>query len=436
MKNSFSGPAASIVEKLQQRKNVMWINPDRCNQISSFFKLEDIQAAEKRLERFAPYLQSVFPALKENNGIIESLTVPIPHMKEWLQKEAAQKIEGQLWLKEDYKLPISGSIKARGGIYEVLTYAEQLALEKGLITEESDYRAFSEQAFKKLFSSHQIIVGSTGNLGLSIGIMSAKLGFRVTVHMSAEAKEWKKELLRKKGAHVIEHKADYEKAVEEGRKEAGQDPHAYFVDDEHSRILFLGYAVAGLRLKKQFEQLGIVVNEEQPLYVYLPCGIGGGPGGVALGLHLAFGPNVHCFFAEPAESPCMLLGLVTGLHDKISVQDIGLTNHTEADGLAVGRPSGFVGKLVEPFLAGSCTVNDKQLFAMLGGLAQSENIKLEPSALAGMMGPVLLARHEKIKGKPVHLIWATGGSMVPDEIMEKYIEKGLAIPTGFLKKSE
>lgn len=258
----------------------------------------------------------------------------------------------------------------------------------------------------------------------------------MTVHMSADAKKWKKELLHKKGAHVVEHKADYEKAVEEGRKEAEQDPQAYFVDDEHSRILFLGYAVAGLRLKKQFEQLGIAVNEEQPLYVYLPCGIGGGPGGVALGLHLAFGPHVHCFFAEPAESPCMLLGLVTGLHDKISVQDIGLTNQTEADGLAVGRPSGFAGKLVEPFLAGSYTVNDNQLFAMLSGLAQSESIKLEPSALAGMMGPVLLARHGKIKGKPMHLIWATGGSMVPDEIMEKDIEKGRASPADCLRTDE
>ena len=44
----------------------------------------------------------------------------------------------RLWLKDDARLPVSGSIKARGGIYEVLLFAEQIALSQNKITTDSD----------------------------------------------------------------------------------------------------------------------------------------------------------------------------------------------------------------------------------------------------------------------------------------------------------
>lgn len=189
--------------------------------------------------------------------------------------------------------------------------------------------------------------------------------------------------LRSHGVTVVEYEEDYGVAVEQGRKAAQSDPNCFFIDDENSRTLFLGYAVAGQRLKAQFAQQGRVVDADHPLFVYLPCGVGGGPGGVAFGLKLAFGDNVHCFFAEPTHSPCMLLGIYTGLHDTISVQDIGIDNLTAADGLAVGRASGFVGGQWNVCSTVCTPLDDQTMYDMLGWLAQEEGIRLEPSALAG-----------------------------------------------------
>ena len=57
---------------------------------------------------------------------------------------------------------------------------------------------------------------------------------------------------------------------------------------------------------------------------------------------------------------------------------------TAADGLAVGRASGFVGRAMERLLDGFYTLSDQTMYDMLGWLAQEEGIRLEPSALAGM----------------------------------------------------
>ncbi|ALQ67456.1 MULTISPECIES: D-serine ammonia-lyase [Bacillus cereus group] len=427
-----------LLNKLIATEEVFWVNPNMEKYETAIkdspLNEENVKDAEKRLNRFAPYIAKVFPETKETNGIIESPLVKISSMKQAVEKHYEQPILGELLLKCDSHLPISGSIKARGGIYEVLKHAEQLALQHGMLTEEDDYSILDSDTCREFFATYSIAVGSTGNLGLSIGIMSAKLGFNVTVHMSADAKQWKKDLLRSKGVNVIEYEADYSKAVEEGRRQADADPSCYFVDDENSHDLFLGYAVAASRLQKQLEELEIVVDEEHPLFVYLPCGVGGGPGGVAFGLKLLYKDNVHCFFAEPTHSPCMLLGLMTGLHDKIAVQDIGIDNVTDADGLAVGRPSGFVGKTMEPFLSGNYTVSDEELYRLLKELADTENIYLEPSALAGMIGPVKVCKEdaylqkqqltEKMK-KGTHIVWGTGGSMVPEDVMNGYYKKGL-----------
>ena len=432
-----------VVSDICQLKETAWINPDKLSFAQAVencpLGLADIEDAAARLERFAPYLATVFPETAETNGIIESQVRPIPRMQKVLEETYGTPINGQLWIKLDRHLPISGSIKARGGIYEVLKTAEDIALESGMLHLTDNYAILAQEPFRELFSRYSIAVGSTGNLGLSIGIMSAKLGFKVTVHMSADARQWKKDLLRSRGVQVVEYESDYSIAVAQGRQLAASDPYCHFVDDENSKTLFLGYTVAALRLKKQLEAQGVAVDPQHPLLVYLPCGVGGGPGGVAFGLKMMFGDAVHCFFAEPTHSPCMMLGMATGENSNLCVQDFGVDNLTAADGLAVGRASGFVGGLMRPFMSGCYTLQDERMYTLLAQLADAEELFLEPSALAGMYGPVLTQPGQLLGAytetalpagalaNATHLVWATGGNMVPREEMQRYYAKGKAL---------
>ena len=422
-----------LLQQLSQLQEVCWRNEALQSTAQAAadcaLTMADIEEAAARLERFAPYFRLVFPETQTAGGLVESPLRPIDTMQNVLQQTCGVDIPGRVWLKMDSHLPISGSIKSRGGVYEVLKFAEDTAFAHGLLRPDEDYSRLDEPELRALFSRFSIAVGSTGNLGLSIGIMSARLGFRVQVHMSSDARQWKKDLLRSKGVEVIEYEGDYSSAVTEGRKLAEQDPMCHFVDDENSRTLFLGYAVAALRLRDQLHSAGVTVDADHPLLVYLPCGVGGAPAGVAFGIKQVFGDAAHCFFAEPTHACCMLLGLATGQHSDIAVTDLGIDGRTAADGLAVSRPSGFAGRLIQPFLSGCYTLTDERMMGMLTQLADSEDIRLEPSALAGMYGPVLTASDPTFAPfrptkNTTHIVWATGGSMVPPEIMEQYYQAG------------
>lgn len=415
------------VRRIAAAEELVWINPHRR---PAALQNDGVRDASARLLRFAPLIARLFPETAAQGGLIESVLTEIPHMRENFPG-----LRGRLLLKRDSDLPVAGSVKARGGVHEVLCHTEKLALESGLLqSTDDDYTKLLTEDARTFFGRHCVQVGSTGNLGVSIGIMSAALGFRAVVHMSADAKQWKKNYLRAHGVTVREYAGDYGSAVAAGRKASAADRTSYFVDDENSRDLFFGYAVAAERLDAQLRRAGIAVDGAHPLFVYLPCGVGGAPGGIAYGLKLLYGENAHVFFTEPTQACCMLLGLVTGKHSAICVQDVGLTAKTHADGLAVGRPSGFVGQRIAPLLAGEATADDARLYDDLRALHRSEGLFIEPSACAAFAGVRMAAQSPEFRRycaengldgvmeQATHIAWATGGMLVPADVRRQFLE--------------
>lgn len=436
---STAQPRSDLLPALGQREPLLWINPHRSaaapagdRWLDAPMGPADVAEAADRFERFRRVLRTLFPdELTGSDGVIESPLLQADRLREALGLSEA---EGRLLVKADHGLPVAGSIKARGGLHEVLEHAERLARELGLL-HGPDPSALLAAPVREAFGRYQVAVGSTGNLGLSIGVIASALGFQATVHMSADAKQWKKDRLRRRGVKVVEHAGDYAAAVAAGRDECARDPHAHFVDDEQSRSLFLGYAAAAEHLARQLTAQGVQVDAAHPLFVYIPCGVGGAPGGIAYGLAQLFGAHVHCFFAEPVASPCFLVALAhpEGMHP--SVYDIGLDNRTEADGLAVPSASECAVQATRHCVSGVFTVDDASLFRHLRRAAQAESLRLEPSATAGFDGPRWLAHSSAGQGylrahgieaclpQSTHVLWTTGGLFVPEEEYQGFLAR-------------
>lgn len=118
-----------IVQKIRRLEETVFINPSKLPESEAErgcpLTMRDIEDADERLRRFAPYLAEAFPETAPSGGIIESPLREISAMQAELDREYDCRIPGKLYVKLDSHLPISGSIKARGGIYEVLKTADR-----------------------------------------------------------------------------------------------------------------------------------------------------------------------------------------------------------------------------------------------------------------------------------------------------------------------
>lgn len=152
---------------------------------------------------------------------------------------------------------------------------------------------------------------------------------------------------------------------------------------------------------------------------------------MAYGLFCEFGDAVHPIFVEPTHAPCMTLGVSTELHESVDVRDFNIDLTTAADGLACPSPSGLVSRILAETIpnVGFMTVDDDNLFRNTALLNETEGLRIEPSAAAGLAGPARIAEAlaAEALANATHMCWLTGGAMVPEAEMDSYVDKGKSL---------
>jgi len=136
--------APHLLASLQARQPLLWTNPRRVPAPQALARLsahpslgrDAIVAADRLLRSWAPALQQLFPELAAGAGLIESPLYPLAHA----DAVTGVPVPGPALIKADHALPVAGSIKARGGIYEVLAHAQDLAQRGGLLAADGDPR--------------------------------------------------------------------------------------------------------------------------------------------------------------------------------------------------------------------------------------------------------------------------------------------------------
>lgn len=389
---------------LKHGRATVWARPSTSGReaLSSVISPLEVTIAAERMAKFAPLLKALFSS-GGWDGCVTSKLIALP--EDWLL------------VKADHDLPMTGSIKARGGVHEVLCYAEQVAHEHVLI-EGGSYASLMSERARNIFLQHTVAVASTGNLGYSVGLVARALGLAAEIHMSRDAKRWKKDRLRAIGATVIEHDCDYSDTVSRARSAVGIRPRSHFVDDENSRHLFTGYAAAGAELASQLVEKNIPVNADHPLVVYLPCGVGGAPGGITYGLKEIFGSDVISVFVEPVASACMMVAMAAPGDRMPSCYEFGGTNQTIADGLAVPKASELVVSAVGNAIDAVVAVTDADMLESLRWAWKNHGLRLEPAAAAAFAGRTYCRKANgnvlKLPATATEIVWTTGGSQLPD----------------------
>lgn len=217
------------------------------------------KAAQNRYMRFMPFFAAAFPETESRKGIIESELIEVTDTSSVTKKFFG----GRIFLKDDSKLPVGGSLYSRGSIHELLHLTEKLLQKEKLLSPTENYSKIFTLPIEEFLSNYTVYTAN-GNLETGVQAVATKLGFKVYA----------------------------------AKENSENDEFGFFIGDASSEDLFFGCSSAALRLKVQLNKTHVTVDDAHPLFVVIPSNTAEAAAGVFFGLKELFGDNAHCFFVE------------------------------------------------------------------------------------------------------------------------------------------
>ncbi len=304
-------------------------------------------------------------ALEAAAAIVHRVMAPTPHYPWPL---LSQRTGCTVWLKHENAAP-TGAFKVRGGLVHLERLKRDRAGLKG------------------------VVAATRGNHGQSVAFAAARLGLEARIVVPHGNSPDKNRAMRALGAALVEHGHDFQAALEEAERLAGDDNIA-FVRSFHPDLV-AGVASYALELFRAAPGLDAV---------YVPIGLGSGICGV-IAARDALGLKTEVIGVVSEGAPTYALSFEAGKAVSTNRAD------TMADGLACRVPVPEALTLIKRGASHVVTVSDAAILEAIGILFSDTHQIAEGAAAAPLAA--LLQERGRMAGKTVGLI-ISGGNIDAD----------------------
>ena len=243
-----------------------------------------------------------------------------------------------------------------------------------------------------------ILTCSAGNHAQGVALAASKLHIRSTILMPVHTPAIKVNAVRRLGAEVILHGADFDEAAAECRRLSAADGrvivHPY--DDPH---VIAGQGTIAMELLRQW-------TAEQPIDTVFVCVGGGGLiAGISTYIKALF-PSIRIVGVEADDAAAMTQSLAAGR--RIELKEVGLF----ADGAAVRLVGEETFRLCRQFVDEMVTVSNDEICAAIKDTFEDTRSVLEPAGALSLAGcKRWLSQHGRAAGGGRHVCITSGANM-------------------------